>query len=366
VRGRLPRAWLAVLVATIPDWRGLAASPASAGDLPPVAAAASAQRSPESDDEVVCRVNGAPIRRGEVNAEEQKLVSDYSFHGDVDEEKLQALRRRSLQNLIDAELKYREAEKRGVKVSDAEVERALDALIARYPDRDAFEDRLRGSGIQLEEVEASLRRERMIVKAERQVARTDAEIGEAEVRRYYDENRADFEQPRAAVVRRIFVLVPPLGRNPEVWQAAFETAAAARARIEAGESFEALVNEVSDVSAAEKANGGLLGTVSAGRLEPTLDAALWSTPEGGGSPPIRTFKGIYLLKVDRFLPTRPVAFEEVRKKLRANLQNELSRQRVKVWLAGLRAEAEIEILDPSLASPPQDRTDSAEDSEPHP
>jgi parvulin-like peptidyl-prolyl isomerase len=157
-----------------------------------------------------------------------------------------------------------------------------------------------------------------------------------------------------------------LGRSPEVWQAALDEVAAARARIEAGEPFELLVNQISDVPEAEKRNGGLLGTVSAGRLEPDLDAALWSTPEGGVSAPVRTFKGIYLLKVDRFVASRPIPYEEARKQLRANLERELSRELVEDWLAGLRAEAAVEILDASLAPPPAAPTRSAEEAEPHP
>jgi hypothetical protein len=311
-------------------------------------------------------VNGAEIRRGDVEAEAREVRARVSLHGDVDEARQQAFRRRSLQNLIDAELAYQAARARGVEVSDAEVEQALSALSAKYPDREVFEERLRSAGIEREDLEADLRRERMIAKIRRHVGRSGREIGEEEVRRHYEENRARFQQPRRAVVRRIFVLVPPLGRSPEVWQAALDEATAARARIEAGEPFERLVTEISDVSDAEKRSGGLLGTVSAGRLEPALDAALWSTPEGGVSAPVRTFKGIYLLKVERFVASRPIAYEQARKQLRANLERELSRELVEDWLAGLRAEAEIEILDASLASPPAAPTRSAEEAEPQP
>ena len=314
----------------------------------------------------MCRVNGAEIRRSDVETEARAIRARVSFHGDVDEARQQAFRRRALQNLINAELAYQAARARGVEVSDEEVEQALRARSAKYPDRDAFEEQLRSAGIEREDLEADLRRDRMILKIRRHIGRSEREIGEQEVRRHYDENRLRFQEPRSAVVRRIFVRVPPLGRSPEVWQAALDEMTAARARIEAGEPFELLVNQISDVPEAEKQNGGLLGTVSAGRLEPALDAALWSTPEGGVSDPIRTFKGIYLLKVDRFVASRPIPYEQARKQLRANLEEELSRQLVEDWLASLRADAEIEILDASLASPPPAPTRSAEEAEPRP
>jgi parvulin-like peptidyl-prolyl isomerase len=366
VRRGIRRAWLAALIGAALAWGGLASSAAATGELPPSPAAPSTQRSQGPEAEVVCRVNGAQIRLRDLDAQTRKLRARVSLHGDIDEARRRALRRESLQTLIDAELAYQEARRRGVEVSDREVEQALQARIARYPSRDAFEDQQGRSGIRREELEADLRRERMIAKLERQVGRIDREIGEEELRRFYDEHRDRFQRPRKAVVRRIFILVPPLGRKPEIWEAAEEQAAAARSRIEAGERFEVLVNQISDAPEAETRRGGLLGTVAAGELEPALDAALWSVPEGGISSPVRTFKGVHLLKVDRYLASEPSSFGQVRKQLHANLQVELSRERVEEWRAGLRAGAEIEILDPSLAPPPLDPAGSAEEAEIHP
>ena len=306
-----------------------------------------AQQSPQAD--VVCRVNGAEIRRGQVEEETRRLLPWGSFHGKIDDVQHQTMRREALEALVDAELKYQDAQRRELDVSEREMREALDEVIARYPDKADFEARMSRSGISLDTVNSALRRQRMIEKAEKQVEKSEPEVTSEDARSYYDENAARFRGPKQAVVRQILIRVPPLERSPDDWQAAVDRAAAARARIEAGASFADVAKEVSEAPEREKANGGLLGPVHPDQLEPALDAALWSIPEGGMSEPVRTFKGVYLLKVDRILPARQLEFAEVEGRLRATLGKERRRQRVESWLAGLRDAAEIEFLDPALA-----------------
>jgi len=303
-------------------------------------------------DEVVCRVNGTEIRRRHVEQEKQKVLPRATFHGKVDAARHQEMRRESLQVLIDSELEYQDARQRDVKVSRQQLDEALAEVIARYPTREAFDARMRGAGIEMGEVETSLRRQRMIVNVEEQVAMTAPEVSSDEVRAYYAERIDSMRKPRQAEVRRILISVPPLERAPEDWQAALDRAAAARARVEAGESFAEVASEVSDAPAKELAQGGLLGPVHPGQLEPQLDAVVWSVPEGGMSEPVVTFKGVVLLQVERLSPERTLEFDEVEERLRDHLQQQRREERLQAWRTELRAAARIEILDPALAPQP--------------
>jgi parvulin-like peptidyl-prolyl isomerase len=309
---------------------------------------AQAAQAVQSGDEVVCRVNGREIRRADVESETRRLLPSASYHGKLDASKQQLMRSSALQNLIDAELQLQDAERRRIEVSADEVERALHGVIARYPDEDAFESQLERAELDRKDVEAELRRRRLISRVKEQVADADQEVSPEQARGYYDENTASFVRPRRAIVRQILIRLAPLERSPPEWQAAIDRANAARRRVAAGESFAALAVELSDAPETEKHNGGLLGPVHSGQLEAELDSALWEIPEGGTSDPIQAFKGVYLLHVDRIEPVRPLRFEEIEENLRRHLQKRWSAERAERWLAELRARAEIEILDRAL------------------
>jgi len=299
--------------------------------------------------DVVCRVNGVEILRRDVEGRKQQLLPWGSFHGNVDPEKQQVFRRQALQELIDDDLAYQDAKRRGINVTKGEMKPELDRIIARFPNKKTFRKQLKHDGIKFSKVEDAVRRKVTIEKVKKEVADVERPVSDEEVKAYYEENLRRFERPRQAVVRRIFVPVAPLERTPEDWKAAIERARAAKARVEAGEPFDAVAEQVSGVPEAEKEQGGLVGTVHPGQLDQKLDEALWEIPEGGMSEPIATFKGVTVLKVDHFIPAHQLTFEEIEKNLIPYLQKEQSKVRVESWSKALREQAKIEILDPALA-----------------
>ncbi len=299
-------------------------------------------------DDVVCRVDGKEIHRSDVEVKKRKLLPGANFHGGVDPARQQEMRRSALQSLIIEELEYRDALRREVSVDDEKVAREYTRLASRYGGREAFEERIEGSGIKVEKVKAALEREFLIARVKELVAEPKQEISEEDKRRYFAENSASFEMPRQAQVRQILIFMPPLERDPDDWQRAFERANALRDRVQAGESFSDLAVEASHASGAEKANGGLLGLIHPGRLQKNLDDAIWSLQPGEVSEPIREFKGVYLLMVDHFVEPRQMAYEELEQHLGRLLLKKQRQQTLDDWQASLRERAEIEIVDPAL------------------
>jgi len=302
-------------------------------------------------DAIVARVDGVEISRRDVEGELSRLLPWSSYHGTVDEAKRQTLRRQAMQTVIDRQLKLADAQQRGVGVDKGELAEALAKVIAKYPDEAAFRAELAKGGFTVDAVKTELRNRRLLEIGERQVADPDRPVSRAEAQKYYQDNLAKFVEPKRAVVREIFIQVPILNRNDQMWNGYLNKAKDALARIESGEPFEEVVRAVSDAPAEEKEAGGLLGPLHAGRLPPAMDKVVWGLREGQVSNPVEDLKGIYLLKVDRFLPDHQVSFAEVETKLRKDLQRSWSEERVATWLKGLRAKAKIEILDPALAEP---------------
>lgn len=320
----------------------LASVATAADDLPAV---------PRSWEDPVCRVDGSTILRRDVEAKKQELLPGSSFHGKVEGDKQQELRWQALQTLIDLELKFQDAQRRDLVASRRDVEREFERLLSHYPSAERMRADFERLGVSEKEVKAALKRRLSVARVEAEVAAAGEPVGPAEARSHYESERDSYVLPRRAVVRRLFLRMPPLERSEEDWQKAVARAETLRARCVAGERFEDLIAEASEGLPEELASKGLIGEVHQGQLETALDEALWKLAPGEISQPIRTFKGVHLIRAESILEPRPLAFEEIEEKLVAILADRQKSDRLSAWVAGLRATAKIEILDPDLVRP---------------
>ncbi len=300
-------------------------------------------------DDVVCRVDGAEIRRSDVETRKQRLLPTARYHRSVDSEEQQAMRRSALQSLIDEELQFRDARERGLVADPKKVEREYARLVERYGGRKTFEARLGRSGIKSKEIRAALEREYLIADVTQRVADSEKEAGEGETRAYFDEHAESFRMPRRAHVWEFLIYMPPLERDPEDWEQAIERANTLRSRVEAGESLADLAAEISEAPDGESARGREIGMVHPGQLEEPLDRAIWTLDAGQVSQPVRAFKGVYLVYVERFVEPHVLKFDEVEERLKSLLLKRRQAKALEDWAASLRGAAEIEIVDPALA-----------------
>jgi peptidyl-prolyl cis-trans isomerase C len=308
----------------------------------------------EAGREVVCRVNGSEILRRDVEAAKQKLLPMASFHGKVDAGRQRTMRREALQGLIDRELKFQDAQKRGLGVSRKEVDREYKRLVAKHADEKALKAQYERMGVSEKDVKAALERRMTVERAEREIASSGGKVGPEEALRYYEARRDVFRLPRRAVVKQLLVKMPPLERSEADWHAAVDRANELRSRLLGEAVFESVVEQASEGAWMDRIEGTSLEEVHPGQLETPLDDALWAIEAGGVSQPIRAFRGVYLLQVERFLEPRQLPFEEIETRLIKLVQAEHERERLTEWLSGLRSAAEVEILDSELLPEGQD------------
>ena len=91
---------------------------------------------------------------------------------------------------------------------------------------------------------------------------------------------------------------------------AAKKAAAARARVMAGEDFAKVAAEVS--SGSSKANGGLIGPIAVSELSQDLQKLLEKMKPGEVTEPIRTARGYQILKLDTAKTAAARSFDSVR------------------------------------------------------
>ena len=114
-----------------------------------------------------------------------------------------------------------------------------------------------------------------------------------------------------------------------------------RARIEQGESFEALAKEFSDDPGSAR-NGGDLGWVSSGEMVDEFEQYMLNTPIGALSPIFETQFGWHFLRVDK---TRNMDMSEEFRRLRARqaLHQRRYAEELQNWLQEIRSEAYVDI-----------------------
>lgn len=148
-----------------------------------------------------------------------------------------------------------------------------------------------------------------------------AEIGDDELLRVYEQDQSRFGQPELRSVRHLLATVPQDADEASA-QAVEAQVQAIRERILAGEALDEVArSESQDPGSASE--GGSLGTIEQGIMDPVFDMVAFALPEGELSQPVRTRFGYHLIEVTEIIPPAVKSFDEVKEELRA----EVSRQR---------------------------------------
>lgn len=160
-----------------------------------VAAAASLARAGETG--VAARVNGVAIQA-------QRLQGYFEDHLAEQGRNVAAirsptvyrqLRREALDRLIEAELLWQEAQRKGIAPTPAEVAAALQEVRAAFERPGAFERRLERSGFTEESYAHDLHEQLAIRKLVQEEVVAGVAVSDAEVRAFYDANPGRFARP---------------------------------------------------------------------------------------------------------------------------------------------------------------------------
>jgi peptidyl-prolyl cis-trans isomerase D len=162
-----------------------------------------------------------------------------------------------------------------------------------------------------------------IVRLDGEGASEDIEVPDEEVQallaeapdriqQAYDDRLAEFDKPERIRARHILLRVP--GSADDAAKAEIHsTLVAARARIEGGEDFAAVANEVSEDGSA--AQGGDLGEVPRGRMVAAFEEAAFDLEVGVVSDVVETPFGLHLILVEEKLAPETISFQDAREQI---------------------------------------------------
>jgi parvulin-like peptidyl-prolyl isomerase len=170
----------------------------------------------------------------------------------------------------------------------------------------------------------------------------NVKFDEADVRKYYEAHKAEFEQVHARhiLIRVQGAQVPVRPGQKDLTEAeALAKAQDLRKRIQAGEDFAQLARQESD-DAGSGANGGDLGSFRRGQMVPSFEQAAFTLQPGDLSEPVKSPFGYHLIKVEA---KESKTFEEVRPELERRMRPEQAQKAAEE----LQKKTEV-VLDPDF------------------
>ena len=290
---------------------------------------------------VVATVNGSAIAVDDLEVRLAEILPVASYHGQVEPDRLLALRRTALDELVLDELIYRESIAQGRVAAPKDIDADLAAAKARFDDEASFELALKENHLTEEEFRGRLAKSTLVREA--RAARARQVVTEADIAAYYEANASKFLRPEQAHLLEILVRVDPA--DPASAPKAEREAHRLFARIAGGEDFGAVARSHSDDE--YRVKDGDMGLVHRGRLDEAFDAAVFQAPVNRLGV-ARSLYGFQVFKVLERRPPTQLSLAEAGPIIRESLERRRRDEAVRAWHTRLLAAARVEIRDPAL------------------
>ncbi|MDP2166846.1 MAG: peptidylprolyl isomerase [Thermodesulfovibrionales bacterium] len=291
-------------------------------------------------DEAVAKVNDTVLTGSDLEDAIGEIIPKAVFHGSLSPEKRASFIPKAMEIMIENELLYQEAKKRGMKVDKKRIDDAEKVMIEKSGGKKNFKAALKRSGMKIGDYEKKIERSFIIEDIMRQEIDDKAVITPDEVKAYYERNEAGFQRPEARRIRHILIKVEPYATEEEK-AGKRKIAGEVLEKARAGEDFARLAWDYSDDP--YRVKGGDFGLMHRGRLDPGLDAAAFGTGVGQISNVIETIYGFHIMKVEESRAPEHLALGDVSQKIESQLKGEKLKRLRESLIEGLKANAQIEV-----------------------
>jgi len=211
----------------------------------------------------------------------------------------EGLRDQVLQLLISFRWIEGEAKEMDLKATDAEIKKSFDKQRKQAFPKDAdFAKFLKDSGQTQDDILLRVRLDALSNKIREKVTKGKDKVTDAQIKAFYDKNKARFAQPE----RRDLRIVLTKGKAK---------AEQAKRALDHGQSFSRVAKRFS-IDQASKAQGGKLPGVAKGQQEKALDTAMFKASKGKLTGPVKTQFGYYVFEVSKITPASQQTLEQAK------------------------------------------------------
>ncbi len=289
-------------------------------------------------DRVVAVVNNDAITLSEL----LETVAHTLFESQrpVPEEGEQALKERVLQRLVQQRLELQAAERERVVVEEEEITEQVAEVMKRVgvKSQDELEGVLKAQGLTIDGLRKRLREQIMVQKVIRRKVALRISVTEEEIERYFLENREKLETGLRFHARHILIAPSSGGTD---WEAARLKAEEVWDMVRTGRDFAELARQYSQDPSAQE--GGDLGEMRRGELDPEIEAEILRLRPGEASGPFRSRLGYHIFKLEWKESLTGQALAQTKQQIRDILFRQKFQARLEAWLEEITRRAIIEI-----------------------
>ncbi|HTL59796.1 MAG TPA: peptidylprolyl isomerase [Candidatus Limnocylindrales bacterium] len=324
-----------------------AAEPPKPADTEPVKPAAKIQNL--FDDPVIAKGKGVEVKRSQVEDALAGLKSNLAARGQaLSTEEVVRAQPQVLERLIQVQLLLAKATDADKSEARENTTKRIDAIKSRYGNEDNLDRQLKAAGTTQEELRTKMIEEstaQAVLERELNVVATDDEV-----KKFYDDNPAKFEQPEMVRASHILLSI----RDPETNKELSDDQKAAKhklaedllKRARAGEDFAKLAKQYSE-DPGSKDKGGEY-QFPRGQMVPEFESAAFSLKTNEVSNIITTQFGYHIIKLSEKIPAKKVELAKVAPDVKEYLKQQQMQKKepeIKQYMSKLQKDADVKILD---------------------
>ncbi len=279
----------------------------------------------------VALVNGEPITAELV----QRELAQSRASGGEGEGRVDVLRRRVLEEMIDRALLLQQARSRSIVVGQDQVERAFLRIRSEYPGTH-FDDLLAEERLSQAELKARLKDQLTVEKLFHEEVFPRVQVSEADTERWYSDHPQEFQEPERVHVQQIVV-------------ATKEEALQLRDKVRRDPSKFAEIARQASI-APEGKNGGDLGFIGRGSGFPEVFDVCFQLPLNAISEVTPSPYGFHLFRVVERKAASKRTFDQARGAIGEKLLREKRARAQEEYLDALRKQAQIRVDQAALAA----------------
>jgi peptidyl-prolyl cis-trans isomerase SurA len=257
-------------------------------------------------------------------------------------EALKTLRQDLLTAMIDRKLVRQKIKELNIAISEEEVRQSIEDVKKQNKlSQEALVSALLAQGLSFDQYRAQIKEQLERLRLMSQEVKSKIQVGEKEVRDYYDANISQYTEDPTYRARHIFLKIDKNASNEQIKKVMIR-AADIMAEAGSGADFAELSKKYSDDPGAAK-DGGDLGTFKKGDMLPEIENAVINMKPGEISELVSTSAGFHIIKLEEKNPGKAKPFESVKGMIDDLLYRKKSEERFKQWAEELRKSAAIEI-----------------------
>jgi foldase protein PrsA len=240
------------------------------------------------------------------------------------EQQYTELKQQVLAYLISANWVLKEAEERGIKVSDSEVKKQFNQIKAQqFPKEEDFQKFLASTGYTVSDLLLRVKLNSLSSKIQQKVSKeAGKKPNQKEITTYYEQHKSQYGQPEK---RNILIILTKTEAQ----------AAKAKKEIEGGKSFASVAKSVS-IDPVSKAAGGSLPGVVKGQEEKALDEAVFKAQVNVLGGPIKTPFGYYIYEVTKTIPGSQQSLSKVQATIGQQIMAEKQQKSLSEFIKNFR------------------------------